>query len=273
MKSTYPAYPYSDEDVKSEIAQLFWLDYPKTHPFDEFHSHNYYEIFVFFEGGGTHNINFTEYGVANNSIHLLAPNHLHWLERGIASKGFFIIYKEEFLQKLAFINPHIPYTEIFSSSKIIDLPDHQITVFAHLFRELEQNNDNSVYMLSIIGTFLTKIALTFSIKNTETYRYDALVAQAIQLINKHCKARFTVDQYAEMLCTSTGTLRKKVKKHTGKSIKQLQQDRLLKEAKRLLHHPDYTISEVAFQLGFKQPAHFSTWFKKHTQNSPKQMKE
>lgn len=266
--ANYPTYNYSKKDIKSKIAQLVWLDSPGVYPFDEYHAHNYYEIFVFSKGGGVHNINFNEHLIKDNSIHVLAANHLHRLERGVDSKGFVILFKEVFLQKLSFFHPQVHYLDIFSCSKVINLSRIQKHEFGYLFKELKNNKENSIYLLNIIGAFLTKVALTFRMKEASGYSYDKLTYQLLLTMNKYYKEHFTVEKYAALLNTSTSNLRRKVKKHTGKTIPELQEERLLKEAKRLLYHPDLTIGEIAYQLGFKQPAQFSTWFKKNVHVSP-----
>ena len=43
-------------------------------------------------------------------------------------------------------------------------------------------------------------------------------------------------------------------------------------AKELLSYGDKSISEIAWELGFSSPAHFSAQFKKETGMSPKQFK-
>lgn len=42
----------------------------------------------------------------------------------------------------------------------------------------------------------------------------------------------------------------------------------LKVAKRLLRDVTLNISEVAYRVGFKNPDHFSTWFRRHEKLSP-----
>ena len=51
---------------------------------------------------------------------------------------------------------------------------------------------------------------------------------------------------------------------------QLVQERTLLEAKRLLIHNEASISEIALQLGFDDPAYFSRFFKKCAGQSPKE---
>jgi len=47
----------------------------------------------------------------------------------------------------------------------------------------------------------------------------------------------------------------------------------LRAARQLLASPDKPIKQVAYQLGFKQPSHFSAWFKRGTGSTPRAFRE
>jgi AraC-like DNA-binding protein len=49
-------------------------------------------------------------------------------------------------------------------------------------------------------------------------------------------------------------------------------ERLLQEAKILLKHTDWNISEIAYSLGFEEPTHFNNFFKKNIQLTPRQFR-
>ena len=59
-----------------------------------------------------------------------------------------------------------------------------------------------------------------------------------------------------------------VKKTTGKSPKQILSERLILEAKSLLHNTEMSISEVAYFLKFEDPSNFTKFFKSKTGISP-----
>jgi len=48
---------------------------------------------------------------------------------------------------------------------------------------------------------------------------------------------------------------------------------LIVEAKRELYTKDLSVKEIAFKLGFEDPAYFSRFFKKETSRSPKEFAE
>jgi AraC family transcriptional activator of pobA len=59
-----------------------------------------------------------------------------------------------------------------------------------------------------------------------------------------------------------------VKKETGKSAQELIQDKVIAIAKERVLNVNKSISEVAYEIGFKYPAHFTRLFKQHVGQSP-----
>jgi AraC-like DNA-binding protein len=53
-----------------------------------------------------------------------------------------------------------------------------------------------------------------------------------------------------------------VKQVTGKSTTTHIAERIITEAKALLLHTDWTVSQIAYALGFDYPTYFNNFFKK-----------
>ena len=77
-----------------------------------------------------------------------------------------------------------------------------------------------------------------------------------------------VSQYAEALHITPDYLNASLKSLTGTGAKEHIQNRILIAAKRLLKFSDLNTKEIAYELGFSEPANFSIFFKKHTGISP-----
>lgn len=60
-----------------------------------------------------------------------------------------------------------------------------------------------------------------------------------------------------------------VKKETGKSAQEYIQHKIIDAAKNKMHDDEKTINEIAFELGFKYPQHFTRFFKKQVGKTPK----
>jgi AraC family transcriptional regulator, transcriptional activator of pobA len=59
-----------------------------------------------------------------------------------------------------------------------------------------------------------------------------------------------------------------IKKETGKSSLEYIQNKIMDRAKSRIFEEDKTINEIAYELGFKYPQHFSRLFKQHVGVSP-----
>lgn len=272
MNKTYPTYKYNNDDAKNHLARFVRLDSAESYQFDNFHAHDYNEILVFTKGGGKHNVNFKNHIIENNSIHLLAANDLHWVERSMNATGFAIVYKEQFLQKLQIVNPDFDYCALFNYSRVINLNENEINDFDFIFRELFQNKTASAYMLQLIGTFIAKIASLEHQDTSSRKIFDPIVPLLIKLIEKHYKSKKTIEFYANEINLTPRTLQNRFKKAASITITELIQERTLKEAKKLLCINQMSIGEIAAELGFKATSHFSNWFLKHTNCCPLEYK-
>lgn len=78
----------------------------------------------------------------------------------------------------------------------------------------------------------------------------------------------TAQHYAQHLNVHINYLNRAVKEVTGKSTTSHITERIITEAKALLQHTDWSISEIAYALGFEYPTYFNNFFKKQTGTNP-----
>lgn len=83
----------------------------------------------------------------------------------------------------------------------------------------------------------------------------------------------TAKDYAERLSVHVNHLNKVLKRTTGHTTSDLINGRIVREAKFLLKESHWNISEISAGLGFEEVAHFSNFFKKHTQQAPLAFRE
>jgi len=78
----------------------------------------------------------------------------------------------------------------------------------------------------------------------------------------------TPKDYAERLSVHVNHLNKVLKENTNRTTSELLTARIALEAKLLLRQTDWSISEIAYSLGFEEVSHFSNFFKKQASLSP-----
>lgn len=78
----------------------------------------------------------------------------------------------------------------------------------------------------------------------------------------------TVAYFAEELHLSANYFGDLIKKETGKSAKEYVQGKIIDVAKNKTFHTDKSVSEIAYELGFKYPQHFTRLFKQRVGCTP-----
>ncbi len=88
-------------------------------------------------------------------------------------------------------------------------------------------------------------------------------------VHKHLDdGSFDVEQFCQEANVSRTLLHMKIKKITGLSTTEFIKNIRLSEAKKMLEEGRYTISEIAYRVGYNDPAYFSKSFKKLFGKSP-----
>jgi AraC-like DNA-binding protein len=78
----------------------------------------------------------------------------------------------------------------------------------------------------------------------------------------------SASEFASQLNIHVNHLNRAIKEKTLKTTSQIIAERILQEAKILLKHSNWSVSEIAYALGFTEVTHFNNFFKKHVQLSP-----
>jgi len=92
----------------------------------------------------------------------------------------------------------------------------------------------------------------------------------VALLESHYREHWPVSRYAEQLGLSTERLNRMVRNETGQNAQSLIHTRLAREACRRLVHVAAPVSRLAFDLGFRDPAYFCRFFKRHTGLGPRE---
>jgi len=122
----------------------------------------------------------------------------------------------------------------------------------------------------IICTRLAKEQL--SLKHFDDSQIDT-IRKFNFLVDIHFREKRKVKEYADLLHKSPKTLSNLFAQYNQKSPQVIIQERIILEAKRLLKFTDKQSQEIAYDLGFEDPAYFSRFFKKIAKVTPLAYKE
>lgn len=236
------------------------------------HRHDFYEIWFFKKGSGTHYIENSTHTIVSPSVHFIAPENVHLLDRAAGCEAYLLAFSSELFDIV--FNQHaildkFPRHEQHTSANIIDLAPQEADYTTRFFDILEehQTSTNHFFVASLIHTLFTYL-LPLVKKPASDKNTSAFLTRFYTLINTHFNKHYQTADYATLLQVSAVILNRRVKKMTGLNVSTHIKERMILEAKRLLINSDVSIKEVAYQLGFKEASYFSRYFTKATGQSP-----
>lgn len=92
------------------------------------------------------------------------------------------------------------------------------------------------------------------------------------LVESHYTEHLAVAEYARRLAVSPTHLSRIMRQATGRPASAVIEDRLIREARRNLAYSNLTISQIAYALGYQDPAYFSRVFSRAVGLSPRAFK-
>jgi AraC-like DNA-binding protein len=151
-------------------------------------------------------------------------------------------------------------------------------IFAKIDHELKQNIDKHTenLVVSNIELFLNYCIRFYDRQFiTRTKANQGLLTRFENRLNEYFDSNKasklglpSVGYFAEQLHLSSNYFGDMIKKETGKSPQEHIQLKLISTAKERIFDPAKSLAEIAYELGFKHPQHFSRMFKETTGVSP-----
>lgn len=287
MKQQLPIHNFAadDEESKSMPFKIIPLERKSKYDTSVPHRHNYYEVFFFLEGSGTHFIDFENHTISTHSIHFVSPGQVHMVQRGLGSYGYVILFSREFyymnlknndvLFDLPFLNNNTP-------RPILDLTKEEFETFRHLLEEIEKEYKTGGSLKEeIIRSYLNIILVQskryFEKSEEKNKLKDSASSNLFQRFRILLENNFTTlhkpSDYAEKLSITEKYLNEVTKNLVGKTVSEIIQERLVLEIKRLLLHSDLSFKEIGYFLSFDDPSYFTRFFKKHTGQTLSQFRD
>lgn len=241
---------------------------------------------IFLSEGFKIKVDFGVYNTLCPSLFFISPNQLLNIEELGDEPGYFIFYNVDFYciqihddevacDGLLFNNVHnIPMTTI---------PKQECAFVNYLFVQME---DEFVLKGSsqeeMIRTYLKQIFIK-SARFWKLQHLDGKLAQQnndleffrrfTQLVEANFKKKHSVADYADIMTIAPKTLTHKFKRMNLPQPNEIIKNRIILEAKRLLVHTFKSSKEIAYNLGYEDPAYFSRLFFIKTGETPSGFKK
>ncbi len=265
-------------DVGDVVARF------KVKPFMPYNRRAYYKISLI---GGRNRAEYADkvIEIEKNALAFATPKvPYHWLPQDMNQSGYFCVFTDEFLiqTKSGVVLDELP---IFQPGgyPIFQISDEQAEDIAFIFKKIQKElASNYAYKYDLIRNYVLELihygqklqpATSLYPTHTAADRVSSLFIELLErqfpIESPHQKLNLrTAKDYADRLSVHVNHLNKVLKENIGKTTTDVISGRVVQEAKILLKQTDWTISEIAYCLGFEEVAHFSNFFKKQTSLAP-----
>ena len=272
-------------DLQIEVIPLNTLTTVNRNHLITPHRTNFYHIFLFENCQPTHFVDFEPIRIEPYSLLFINKDRVHQFDQRLKYEGRVLIFTDDFFctteNDTRFLRSSILFNDL-ADKPTIKLNttgfEKYISICENITEELGMPADNSksILLKNLLHNFLLlaerekrKQGFT-ELKKGPDLDYTLLFRDLLEINYTKLKS---VNDYAKIICISEKRLGQATAKVIGKSPKEIINDRILLEAKRLLANTHLSIKEIGQDLGFEDPAYFVRYFKKNAATTPVAFRE
>jgi AraC-like DNA-binding protein len=245
---------------------------------------DYYKISLL---TGSSRYNYATRGVLIDRPALVFSNPLipySWEPVSEQQGGYLCMFTEEFL----IVNDRaasLQESPLFrlGSDPVYLVDETQYADLSYFFRKmLQEMNSGYVFRQEVLRNYLNLLiheALKLQ-PQASYYQHPNAATRIATLFQGLLERQFPIDSpthglklrtpadFARQLSVHVNHLNRAVRDLTGKTTSVHIAERLIREARALLQHTDWSTAEIAYSLGFEYPTYFNNFFKKQTGTTP-----
>jgi AraC-like DNA-binding protein len=202
-------------------------------------------------------------------------------------QGLALVFHPDFIHGTS-LGRHINDYTFFSYAvnEALHLSEYEQQIVADLFKKIQYELEHAVdkhskmLIVSTIELFLNHCIRFYDRQFITREKVNkGIVEQFEQLLNDYLNSEKphdlglpNVSYCASELHLSSNYFSDLIKKDSGKTAQEYIQSKVIDMAKEKIFEPGKSVSEVAYELGFKYTQHFSRFFKQKTGRTPNEYK-
>lgn len=270
--------------LEFEILSIQSLYKKHKHILIEPHRSDFYHILIIHKGSGTHLIDFQPIKLTPNSVLFIKKGRVHFFGESADLEGDLILFTDNFFCRnnddLKFLHSTILFNDLLDNTPLKFGATKRWFTNAIEPMKNELINQSKEYHYEMLQNLLHNFLIeAHREKRNQGFRelpkganldYTLLFSE---LIDKHFRTTKSVKEYADMIHVSEKKLSNATSAILGKSPKEIINERVILESKRLLVHTSQSIKEITFHLGFGETTNFIKYFKLQTGNTPTEFRE
>jgi len=262
------------EPLDQRCRQVGWTIAPHAHP-------GFVQILVVRSGGGTMTAEGETHSFKAPAV-LVVPQHtVHGFKYEVDSAGWVLTIAGQHIDVLN--NRAAEFRSLWAAPVAVScVDDGWVGAADHALESLDRELDEGklggvIAAEALLATLLVLILRQFArageLKNAERPGGPVeLVSRFRALIEEHYAENWALSKYAQKLNVSMAQLRAACLAASDQAPLKLVHDRILTEAKRNLIYSARSVSQIAYQVGFNDPAYFTRFFTRHVGEPPVQFR-
>ncbi len=272
-------------NIQIEVVNLRKLTLVSKDHLVKPHRTNFYHIFLFENCCPTHVVDFEPISIEPYTLLFINKDRVHQFDPMLQYEGRVLVFTDEFFctteTDTKYLRSSILFNDL-SDKPILKLMESDFEKYIQICNQITEeltlpaDHSKPILLKNLLHNFLLlserekrKQGYT-ELKKGADLDYTLLFRDLLEVNYTRLKS---VNDYAQLIFISEKRLGKATSKVLDKLPKEIINERILLEAKRLLVHTNLSIKEIGQKLGFDDPAYFIRYFKKHTKTTALEFRE
>lgn len=261
-------------DIHTSFIKIYRLeDLPKD-TFTNYSRLDLHQLIWFTDIGDDafFSVDFIDFKAANQEATVIYPDQIVTTDLTNKKGYLLVIHNDVFFQ----INQKIgsDYLNGYFMNQFVSIDSKSAKAMKKIIDLMfeESSDENRILLLeSYLSSFLFFVSSVFDKHSSHTQYIDYPVfGKLMRLIDLHFTEEKETAFYTQHFIISAKKLNQICKSITNRNIKQLIQERIVLEIRKELQLGKKNIKEIAYDLGFTEPAYLTRFFKKQTGVTPKE---
>jgi AraC family transcriptional activator of pobA len=230
-----------------------------------------YTYFCIEQGSGEITIDLEQSRIEDHCIYFLKPGQAFSAILHEPAKGFIISFAKEFIdfydKAASDFNQNV-FLNYDPAFPVVRIDKETYEIMKNIANKmLQEFQSQFTWRGEVLKGFLKIFMIYFNRQlecNLTTMSWSRKIELAnrfFSLLEKNYTSKKLVRDYAELLAVTPGYLNVTVKEVSGFAASHHIQQRIVLQAKRMAAFESDSMKEIAYYLGFEDPAHFSKYFK------------
>ncbi len=260
--------------LKIDIMRFELEDAPYVYDEINIQRNDHYVFLLFEKGTARLMVDFEKITLIAGSIYYAFPGQIHHRIYDQQVQGWYLAvdtllvsteFRNIFEGKLGLQSPLTLNSKLFNQCNSI------LGIINNRIGDENYTKFDSQVTNTLLQSFIGIVAGGYSQQHSfvqQKSRPEQITHQFKMMLAENFRSLKSPSAYAQRLNITKNYLNETIKKNTGFPVSYWITNEVLMEAKRLLFHTTLDVKEIAYAVGYDDPAYFSKLFKKHEGLSP-----